>query len=89
MIITIPTSQQLETCEKASSFRRKQGWDLPNLSFPFQTPYGELGPLVPKFLEMWNIGGGVSSLKWMKNMGMGIGNTIGGVALTKSVPLGR
>ena len=24
---------------------------------------------------------GVSSVKWMKNMGMGIGNTTGGVAL--------
>ena len=30
---------------------------------------------------MENIGGGISSLKWMKNMGMEIGNTTGGVAL--------
>ena len=72
----------LETCEKASTFRRKQGWGLPNLSSLFWTQFGELGPLFPKFLGMGNIGGGVSSLKWMKNMGMGIGNTTGGVALT-------
>ena len=57
-IITIPTSQQLETCEKASTFRRKQGWGLPNLSSPYRTQYGELGPLVPKFLGKGNIGGG-------------------------------
>ena len=58
MIITIPASQQLETCEKASSFRRKQGWGLPNLSSPYRTQYGELKPLVSKFLGMGNISGG-------------------------------
>ena len=63
--------------EKTSTFKGKQEWGLPNLS----TQYGELGPLVPKFLEMENIGGRVSSLKWMKNMGMGMGNTTSGIAL--------
>ena len=35
---------------------------------------------------MENIDGGVSCLKWMKNMEMGIGNTIGGVAFTILFP---
>ena len=52
------------------------------LEFPFRTQYGELGPFVPKVLVMKNIGEGVSSLKWMKIMGMGVGNTTGGVALS-------
>ena len=80
-IITIPASQQLETCEKTSTFRGKQGWGLLNLSSPYRTQYGELGPLVAKFLGIGNIGGRFSSLNWMKNMGIGIGNTTGGVAL--------
>ena len=42
---------------------------------------GKFRPLVPKFLGMGNIGGGLSSLNWMKNMGIGIGNTTSGVAL--------
>ena len=41
-----------------STFRGKQGWGLPNLSSPYRTQYEELGPLVPKFLGIGNIGGG-------------------------------
>ena len=37
-------------------------------STKLEFPIPELGPIVPKFLGMGNIGG-VSSLKWMKNMG--------------------
>ena len=44
--------------EKASTFRGKQEWGLPNLSPPFWIQYGELEPLVPKFLGIENIGGG-------------------------------
>ena len=66
--------------EKASTFRGKQEWDLPNLSSPFRTQYGELefGTPCPKNLGMGNIDG-VS----LMGMGIGIGNTIGGVALIK------
>ena len=51
------------------------------LEFPISDPIWGIGTPCPKNFRDREHWWGVSSLNWMKNMGIGIGNTTGGDAL--------
>ena len=55
------------------------------LEFPISDPIWGIGTPCPEIFRDREHWWGVSSLNWMKNMGIGNGNTTGGVALSRQL----